>query len=535
MKTLLLSTLGVALALAAFPGANAADDPREPPKHDDAALAKKLVSQCAAVKEGDVVQISGVVRQAELLEALAVEVARLGGDPLVTLTGSAKMTRRLVTDVPAKYDSRTSPLGLKLAEVVHAQIAIDPDEDTDAVLAGVPPERMAARSRAAQPISEQLLKRNVRTVNLGNGLYPTDERAKQFGISKEELARLFWGGVDVDYAKMQATGQALTAALAAGKELTVNDPGGTSLTVGIAARPVYVSDGVLSPDKIKKGGPACNVWLPAGEVYLAPVPGTAKGKVVVERMFWEGKEVRGLALTFDKGKLTGMTAEAGLDRIKALYEAAGAGKDEFSMIDLGINPNVRLPKASRMAAWMQAGAVSLGFGNNLFTGGDNKADFGFGATLPAATVAVDGTALIKDGVLHDFGAAREAAVKEEMKHLNGVWDRVSYTVDGKEFPLPEGKKLHTVIQDGKFTSKLDDKVIGGGTFTIDPTAKTPTIDLVYDAGDNKGKTFLAIYELKGDDLRVCGVPPGKERPTELASKEGTGHALGVFKRVKDKP
>src|SRR5262249_39187442 len=161
----------------------------------------------------------------------------------------------------------------------------------------------------------------------------------QFGISKEELTKLFWGGVDVDYSKMQATGEALTRALAAGKELTVSDPGGTNPTVGIAARPGYVRDGVLSAAKLQKGRPPCNVGRPAVELYLAPVPGTAKGKVVVERMFWEGKEVRGLVLTFDKGKLTGMTAEAGLDRIKALYEAAGAGKDEFSMLDLGINPN----------------------------------------------------------------------------------------------------------------------------------------------------------------------------------------------------
>src|SRR5262249_38858612 len=163
----------------------------------------------------------------------------------------------------------------------------------------------------------------------------------------------------------------------------------------------------------------------------------------------------------------------------------------FSMIDLGINPNVRLPKASRMAAWMQAGGGSIGVGNNVFAGGDNKSDFGFGGTPARAPVKGGGTELVKDGLLQGNAGRKEAAVKEEMKRLNGVWERVSYTLDGKNVPLPDGKKLYTTIEDGKFSTKLGDEAVGGGTFTLDPAARPPTIDLVYDAGPNKGKTYLA--------------------------------------------
>ena len=55
------------------------------------------------------------------------------------------------------------------------------------------------------------LKRKVRQVYLGeeNGLYPTHERAKLFAMSQEELSRLFWGGVYVDYSKLQKTGEVL--------------------------------------------------------------------------------------------------------------------------------------------------------------------------------------------------------------------------------------------------------------------------------------------------------------------------------------
>jgi leucyl aminopeptidase (aminopeptidase T) len=126
------------------------------------------------------------------------------------------------------------------------------------------------------------------------------------------------------------------------------------MKVQIEGRPVFVSDGVISADDVQTGGAACSVWLPAGEVYLTPVPGTAEGKVVGDRQFFQGEEIQDLTLTFKAGKLTSMTAKSGLERLKALYDAAGPGKDEFAGIDIGINPNVHLVPGSRMVAMMPA-------------------------------------------------------------------------------------------------------------------------------------------------------------------------------------
>src|SRR5207248_1220977 len=142
---------------------------------DPDALAKKLITKCARVKDGDVVQISGGVRDLDLLESLTVEVAKLGADPLLTLSPSDQTMRRLFTDVPAKFDSRTSPLALKLAETVTVTVGID-SQDSDATLADIPPERVHARAQAGLPIADALLKRNVRQVSVGNGLYPTEAR-----------------------------------------------------------------------------------------------------------------------------------------------------------------------------------------------------------------------------------------------------------------------------------------------------------------------------------------------------------------------
>ena len=49
---------------------------------------------------------------------------------------------------------------------------------------------------------------------------------------------------------------------------------------------------------------------------------------------------------------------------------------------------------------------------------------------------------------------------------------------------------------------------------------------------NDDKTKLGIYELDGDTYRYCLAPAGKPRPTEFASKEGSGHSLGASQRQK---
>jgi hypothetical protein len=44
--------------------------------------------------------------------------------------------------------------------------------------------------------------------------------------------------------------------------------------------------------------------------------------------------------------------------------------------------------------------------------------------------------------------------------------------------------------------------------------------------------MLGLYELDGDTWKICSALPGKERPEELTSKEGTGHTLAVWEREK---
>ena len=48
---------------------------------------------------------------------------------------------------------------------------------------------------------------------------------------------------------------------------------------------------------------------------------------------------------------------------------------------------------------------------------------------------------------------------------------------------------------------------------------------------DKGVVMPGIYEIAGDDHRVCFSLPGKDRPKEFASKANSGIILQVWKRA----
>jgi aminopeptidase len=359
-------------------------------------VAEKVVAQSAAVKQGDLVLISGTDDDLPLLEDIAVEVRKRGASPLVSV-GTEQLRRRLYDEVPSQYDSQTPAMINKLAAVVDVVILTESDEGR--TLQGVPPARIAAQATAFAPVAQLMRKRGIRTVALGNGLYPNAERAEQFGISREELANLMYGGVDADYSDLQATGQGVRKLLAAGKELRITNPNGTDFRVAISGRPITVNDGIISEDDRKKGGAATSVWLPAGEVYLTPVPGTGDGIVVADKFFYQGKPIEALRLEFKGGRLTAMTAKNGLEPLQAAYDAAGPGKDVLGVIDIGINPAIKSPERSPLHVWGKAGTVTVMVGNNTWAGGDNDVSFGLPAYSPGSTVTVDGKPLVQDGKL----------------------------------------------------------------------------------------------------------------------------------------
>lgn len=387
-----IKQLGVVVATLVAGTFTAFAQPKTPNTAD---LAERIVSKTAGVKKGDIVQINGGTADMGFMEDLAVAVRKKGAFPLVTVW-SESGERKLIDGVPAEFDTQTNAAELALAKTVNVIITIPAVRDAS-IYEKFPPDRQRKLATAGVVIGETLLKRNVRQVELGNGLAPSPSRAKTLGVSEADLSTLYWAGLSADYAAIEDKAKTLKDALSKGGELQIKLANGTDLKMKIKGRKVLTSDGVLSADDVKAGGAQLQAWLPAGEVFLAPVPGSAEGKIVDDRMVFLDKEVLGVTAEVKAGKITNITAKSGWEIVKARYDLAGPGKNDIGLFDIGINPNVK--STGKLENYVSAGTVTIGSGNNLWAGGTNKEPFGLQFQLTGATVLLDGKPIIENGVL----------------------------------------------------------------------------------------------------------------------------------------
>jgi uncharacterized protein (TIGR03067 family) len=128
----------------------------------------------------------------------------------------------------------------------------------------------------------------------------------------------------------------------------------------------------------------------------------------------------------------------------------------------------------------------------------------------------------------------DAAVKKELKRLEGTWEQLEVIESGKKTVTPEGVQLWAIIRGNTYRVEGCGKVFAEGTLKLDPSKKPPPIDFTRTRGESKGETFLAVYELKGDLLRICVALPGNARPTAVTASEGSGLTLQTFRHVRPK-
>jgi len=117
-----------------------------------------------------------------------------------------------------------------------------------------------------------------------------------------------------------------------------------------------------------------------------------------------------------------------------------------------------------------------------------------------------------------LAAPSDDLVRREHEKLDGNWRLVSVEVDGQKMPAQQANDFSLTFKMGKFTSFR-----GGekrtGKYTLDPSKKPKTIDIVPDEGPDKGKSWSLIYTLEGNTLRICGRNPGEDRPTSFDTKD----------------
>ncbi len=127
-------------------------------------------------------------------------------------------------------------------------------------------------------------------------------------------------------------------------------------------------------------------------------------------------------------------------------------------------------------------------------------------------------------------AGGDDAVQKDRKQMAGTWQVISYEKDGNKAP-PDQLAKTTFSADGKFVVEHEGKTVAAGTTVIDPSKTPKHSDAVFKVGDVTSKT-KGIYEVDGDNMKICYALPGKDRPTEFSAKAGSGQVLIVYKRDK---
>ncbi len=263
-------------------------------------LAKVLVRYSLKVKKGESVKISGNDLAKPLLLACYEEVLSAGGHPLleVTFDEAGEIFYRRAREYQLDY---LHPSRLYEARRLDAAIFVHSPLNTR-MLSSVPPEKVARRRKAAKPVSDVVM-RKVRWVLVN---YPTNSLAQEAEMSLSEYEDFLFGACLVDWKKMARELKKLKTLMERTERVRIVGKN-TDLTFSIKGRKAIICAGESN--------------MPDGEIFTAPVEGSVEGEIYYEfPAIYGGREVSGIRLRFEKGRVVEAVAEKNQELLKTLLD-----------------------------------------------------------------------------------------------------------------------------------------------------------------------------------------------------------------------
>ncbi len=202
------------------------------------------------------------------------------------------------------------------------------------------------------------------------------------------------GAMQVDWYEMKRLGERIEERLSVADLVHITTPHGTDMRFSIKGRPVKIDDGILTE-------PGSYGNLPAGEVFVAPIEGTACGRLVLKWAPTRRLE-RDVVIMVKDGRAIGVEGDepfAGKLR-RALSENPLTG----NIAELGIGTNPRATKPDNILESEKIlGTIHIALGDNSTFGGTVKVPFHQDFVFFEPTVELEGkegkSTLLKDGRL----------------------------------------------------------------------------------------------------------------------------------------
>lgn len=202
------------------------------------------------------------------------------------------------------------------------------------------------------------------------------------------------GPTDVDVETLATSGRRFAEALTACDRVLITTSIGTSLRCSVRGRQGGVDDGDL-----KNAGSWGN--LPAGEAFIAPVEGSAEGRLVIPAGWHPGLSTD-LEFDFAHGEVSQVLGggEVGA-RLRGLLHpnsSLGRYRQRRMLAEFGIGTNPSAKRATNvLEAEKIAGTIHIAIGDNMHMGGNSEADLHEDFVVPAPCVWLDDRAVIDEG------------------------------------------------------------------------------------------------------------------------------------------
>ncbi|HEX4606769.1 MAG TPA: TIGR03067 domain-containing protein [Urbifossiella sp.] len=156
-----------------------------------------------------------------------------------------------------------------------------------------------------------------------------------------------------------------------------------------------------------------------------------------------------------------------------------------------------------------------------------------------AAVGVFGSIAAAVGLFGTVAAQSPAptAPTGDLAWLQGNWKPLSITFEGKtQAPIEEMAKLTAVFDQNQYHLYYADKSKNPPTVlklavmavALDPTTSPKGITFEFAEGNLKGQKRHGIYEVAGNELKLCYGPAERPRPNQFVAPAGSGYFYEVW-------
>ena len=346
-------------------------------------LFKKLADMATTgleIQPSQYVEIRGDTSMQECVDAVSLAVEKVGAVPCLNLTSIAHEAERIRT-LSSDRLRQPSPFLLNLARTVDAVIVIERDWSSLAALC--PAGKLEAWNQAVGLLVEQQESRRIPYCLIAS---PEAIGQDRLLVSTNEAYEAIEAAVSADADKIRELLGSAEEIIDKGRvlEIRTRNHGCVRCDLG---RPVYRSDGRLHGSLV--------VNLPYGSLSFTVPEDSVEGTICFDR--W--REVRDLVVTFDGGRISGLSAANSPEAFADFVGTHSGDRDRISHMGIGVNPGIRRPTGLTTIDECKSGMVFVAFGENRFMGGQNQSTLNIDLVCSGATVLCDDRYLVREGRL----------------------------------------------------------------------------------------------------------------------------------------